>query len=473
MVSAAKATVLDRGGLAAAIPLVQVARHFGERAVLPGDPRYESVRRVWNGMVERRPVAVLRCASADDARAALGFALEQELPIAVRGGGHSVAGHGTVDGGVVIDLSPMNAVKLEPRQATAEAGGGTLWGSFDAAAQRHGLATPGGLISHTGIAGLTLGGGFGWLTRKHGLACDNLVWAEVVCADGELRHASAEENPDLYWALRGGGGNFGIVTRFRYRLHRLGPAVVCGAIAFARTDGRDVLRRYRDVMAAAPDALACYATFGLLADGTEALTLTTLYAGPAEEAAPWMSRLRHCGVPLADNVAVRPYVEFQRSLDGPQSAGRRACWKSSYLSGLGDSAIDAAVECAAALPAQDAIVSIERYGGAASRVPVDETAFPHRDGEYLLNVMSVWDDPARDAVNMGWVRCSWAAMAPFVHSRSYVNFLGDEGQARVREAFGPNYARLAALKARFDPGNRLRINQNIEPAATAGSTGGV
>ncbi|RWC61818.1 MAG: FAD-binding oxidoreductase [Mesorhizobium sp.] len=467
MVSAVAANLREARTAVGSRSTAALARCFGERAILPGDPRYEAARRVWNGMIDRRPLAVLRCTGNEDVRAALDFAAEVDVPVAVRGGGHSVAGHGVVDGGIVIDLSPMATVTVDPSNSIADAGGGTQWGGFDAATQRHGLATTGGLISHTGIAGLTLGGGFGWLTRKHGLSCDNLIEAEVVCVDGRVLRASPEENAELYWALRGGGGNFGVVTRFRYRLHHLGPNVLCGTIAFAHASTRDVLRRYRDVMATAPDELAAYMTFGTLPDGERAIVLTTLYAGPAEDGAGWMERLRRCGTPLADLVASRPYTDFQKSLDGSQYAGRRAYWKSSFLSGLSDEAIDMAITCAAELPARDAILNIERYGGAASRVPPEATAFPHRDSEYLINIMSVWDDPERDGANVGWARESWAAMAPFVQSRSYSNFLGDEGQSRVREAFGVNFDRLATIKARFDPGNRLCVNQNIVPTSGA------
>ena len=443
--------------------LAAFATELGERAILPGDPRYDGARHVWNGMIDRRPLAIMKCVDEIDVAACLDIAGILDLPVAVRGGGHSVAGHGVVDGGLVIDLSPLNRVTVDPGERFAEAGGGVLWGAFDAATQRHGLATPGGLISTTGIAGLTLGGGFGWLTRKHGLSCDNLLEARVVCVDGRVVRAAPDENADLFWALRGGGGNFGVVTRFRYRLHAHGPQVLCGSISFAREGGGAVLQRYRDIMADGPDELSAYATLGTRPGGAAAITLTVHYAGPAGEGAAWIERLRGCGVVQDDTVALRPYIDFQQSSDGSQHAGRRVYWKSSYLADFGPDAIDTVLDCAATLPARDTIINIERYGGAASRIPSSATAFPHRDGNYLLGIMSIWDDAAADSANIDWVRTSWARMAPFVRQQSYVNFLGDEGGARMREAYGANYARLAAIKAIYDPQNRLCVNQNIVP----------
>lgn len=449
-------------------PLAVFAAEFGERAILPGDRHYDRARHVWNGMIDRRPLAIIQCVDENEVAACLDISRILDLPVAVRGGGHSVAGHGVIDGGLVIDLSPMNTITVDPTGGFAEAGGGVLWGAFDAATQSHGLATTGGLISTTGIAGLTLGGGFGWLTRKHGLACDNLLEARVVCVDGQVVRASAEENADLFWALRGGGGNFGVVTRFRFRLHAHGPQVLCGAISFPRQGGGSVLRRYREIMADAPDELAAYATLGVQPGGAPAVTLTVHYAGTAGDGAAWIERLRGCGVAREDTIALRPYTDFQSALDGSQHAGRRVYWKSSYMANLSADAIDTLLDCAETLPASDAIINIERYGGAASRIPSSATAFPHRDGDYLLGVMSIWDDPSADSANIDWVRTSWARMAPFIRKQSYVNFLGDEGGDRVREAYGANYDRLAAIKAIYDPENRLRVNQNIEPMA-AGS----
>lgn len=450
--------------------LATFATEFGGRAILPGDPRYHQARRVWNGMIDRRPLAIMRCADEIDVAACLEIARVLDLPVAIRGGGHSVAGHGVVDGGLVIDLSPMNKITVDPAGCFAEAGGGALWGAFDAATQSHGLATTGGLISTTGIAGLTLGGGFGWLTRKHGLACDNLLEARVVLVDGRVVRAAADENADLFWALRGGGGNFGVVTRFRHRLHAHGPQVLCGAISFPYEGADGVLARYRDIMADAPDELAAYATLGMRPGGAVALTLTVHYAGPPSDGAAWIERLRRCGAAREDTISLRPYTVFQSALDGSQWAGRRVYWKSSYIADFSAEAVDSVLDCARTLPATDAIINIERYGGAASRVPSDATAFPHRGGDYLLGVMSIWDEASADAANIDWVRTSWARMAPFISKQSYVNFLGDEGDARVREAYGANYDRLAAIKAIYDPENRLRVNQNIAPMAARNAT---
>jgi FAD/FMN-containing dehydrogenase len=444
--------------------LATFAARYEGRAILPSDRRYERGRRIWNGMIDRRPLAVIQCQDENEVVACLEIVQVLNVPVAIRGGGHSVAGHGTVDDGLVIDLSLMNAVTVDPASRFADAGGGVRWGAFDAATQAHGLATTGGLISTTGIAGLTLGGGFGWLTRKHGLSCDNLLEARVVCVDGRILRAAPDENADLFWALRGGGGNFGVVTRLRYQLHPLGPQVLCGAISFSRESGAAVLERYRDVMANAPNELAAYATLGMRPGGAPAITLTILYAGPPKAGAAWIERLRNCGTAQEDTVALRPYTTFQSALDGSQGAGRRAYWRSSYLTGLGADAIDTLLDCAKTLPAPDAIINIERYGGAASNIAPDATAFPHRDGDYLLGVMSIWDDPSTDNANVDWIKTSWARMTPFLRKQSYVNFLGDEGAPRVREAYGANYDRLAAIKAVYDPQNRLRINQNILPA---------
>ncbi len=437
---------------------------FSGPVVAPGNADYERLRRVWNGMIDVRPALIARCLSVADVQAALAFGQEWDLVIAVRGGGHSAAGHGTVDGGLVLDLGAMNRVTVDPAARIAEAGPGAKWGAFDAATQQHGLAAPGGVVSTTGVAGLTLGGGIGWLSRKHGLSCDNLVEADVVVADGRVLRAAADENADLFWAIRGGGGNFGVVTRFRFRLYPLGPQVLAGVLTFPRAIAAEVIRRYRDIAAGMPDALAAYASLGATKDGVPTTSLSLLYAGPPGDGAPLIDRFRAIPGLVADDVRLRPYVEFQSGLDAGQPSGSRVYWRSSYLRALDDQAIDTFVGLAGGFAHSGTVAIVERYGGATSRVAVDATAYPHRDAEYLLNVMSTWQAPAGDADNAAWVKRVWSGMTPFMHDRTYVNFLGTGSEDRVAASFGTNFPRLAAIKAKYDPGNVFRINANIRPA---------
>ena len=429
----------------------------------PGDPGYDEARRVHNALVDRRPALIVRCATAGDVRAAVLFARERGWHPAVRGGGHSVAGHSVCDGGMVIDLSPMRGVRVDPAARLARAEGGVTWGELDRATAAFGLATPGGIVSTTGVAGLTLGGGVGWLVRKHGLACDNLVAAEVVTADGEAVRASAAENPELFWALRGGGGNFGVVTACTFRLHPVGT-VLGGMVLHPRSRAREVLRFYRDFAPGAPDALTTSAGLLTAPEGAPLVALVACWAGPPAEGEAALRPLRTFAPPLADWIGPLPFVRMQRLMDEAFPPGRRNYWKSDFLRELPDAAVDAVVEHAARAPSPHTAVLLESYTGAAARVAPGATAYPHRGAPYNLHLFAAWTDPAGDAGNVRWAREAREALAPYSTGGVYVNFLGDEGEARVRAAYGANHARLARAKRLYDPLNLFRLNQNVRPA---------
>jgi FAD/FMN-containing dehydrogenase len=432
----------------------------------PNDGDYEAARHVWNGMVDRRPALIARCASPADVQAALAFARPAGLAVAVRGGGHSAAGLGTCDGGVLIDLSPMNRVTVDPGSRTAVAGGGTTWGRYDAATQAHGLASTGGAISTTGIGGLTLGGGIGWLMRKHGLACDNLTGAEVVTADGQVVTASADENPDLLWALRGGGGNFGVVTSFTYRLHPVSQ-VLGGLLVHPAERAGELLRFYREQTSRASDELTTFAGLLHSPEGAPISALVTCHCGEPAQAEADMRPLREFGPPLADQVGPMPYTALQSMLDEGFPPGMQVYWTAHFLTGLSDAAIDTLVEHFGRITSPLSAILIEHLGGAVARVGADESAFAYRDAPYNLAVIARWTDPAESAErHVAWARGVREAMRPFAQG-VYVNYLGvgDEAE-RVLSAYGDRtYARLAAIKAAYDPENVFRVNQNIRPAS--------
>ncbi len=445
---------------------------FQGELLRPGDQEYDEARKVWNGAIDRRPAMIARCASAADVAAALH--LGRDLDLAVRGGGHSIAGWCVNDDGLVIDLSPMRAIDVDPEARTARAGAGVLWGELDAATQAHGLATVGGIVTHTGIAGLTLGGGIGWLMRRHGATVDNLVAADVVTVDGEPLRASMAENPDLFWGLRGGGGNFGIVTSFEYRLHEVGPTVLGGPIFFALEDGPEVLRFYRDFIDGAPDELTTILNLRsapplpfLPEDmhGQPVVTVAVCYAGDVDCGEALLAPLRRCATPLVDAIGPRPYVDLQRMFDPSVPHGWHYHWRSCELPPLTDAAIDTLVDQAARITSPRSYIIVFQLGGAVARVGEDNTAFGQRDAAHNVNVNAVWleGDPEADR-HVRWVRDCHAALAPHARDRVYVNFLEDEGEDRVRAAYGPaKHDRLVELKRRYDPDNRLRGNQNIRP----------
>jgi FAD/FMN-containing dehydrogenase len=451
-----------------------LAGSFAGELLVPGDPGYDDARQVWNGAIDRHPALIARCASVDDVVAALRHARERDLLVAVRGGGHGVAGLAVCDDGIVIDLSPLRAIAVDPAARRARAQAGVLWGELDAATQEHGLATVGGIVTHTGIAGLTLGGGIGWLMRRHGATVDNLLSADLVTGEGQRLHASADDHPELFWGLRGGGGNFGIVTSFEYRLHAVGPTVLAGPIYYALEDAPQILRFYRDYAAQAPDELTTIlnlrqapplAFLPAELHGRPVLTVAVCYAGSVQRGEEVLAPLRGVGRPLVDAVGPRPYVELQELFNPAVPHGWHYYWKSCELPPLEDGAIDTLVEHAARITSPRSYVIVFHLGGAVARVGEHDTAYGQRDAAHNVNINAAWlaDDPARDE-HVRWTRECFAALEPFSTGRAYVNFLGDEGQERVRAAYGEErYARLVALKRAHDPDNVFRLNQNIDP----------
>ncbi|MGN6285618.1 MAG: FAD-binding oxidoreductase [Afipia sp.] len=434
--------------------------------VLPGDVAYDQARKVWNGMVDRRPAAIIYCVDADDVGAAVSFARSRSLVIAVRAGGHNIGGASVCDGGLVIDLSRMKQIKVDPVGRTARAQAGLNLGEFDAATQAHGLATTMGVNADTGIAGLTLGGGFGKLGRKHGLSCDNLLSAEVVTADGRLLRTSATEHPDLFWGIRGGGGNFGIVTTFEYRLFPVGPNLLAGSVVHPYDRAHDAMRFYHTFASTAPDALSLDAALATTPTGERVFGISACYAGPIEEGRRILEPLRAYGAPIGDEIAPRPYVDIQSAGDALFPRGRRYYWKAQFLRDLSDAAIDTLLAGYATAPAESLLV-LQHVGGAIARVPVDATPYANRDALYDCFPISIWDDPSEDTAHIRWAREVWEAMRQFSTGGVYANNLGDEGMERVEAAYGENYARLHALKTKYDPTNFFRSNQNIKPADTA------
>lgn len=434
----------------------------------PGDEGYDATRRVWNAMIDRRPALIARCVCADDVVAAIGFAREHELRLSIRGGGHNVAGSAVCDGGVMLDLSLMKGVQVDPRARMARAEPGVLWQELDGETQKVGLATVGGVVGTTGIAGLTLGGGQGWLTGKYGLTCDNLLAAEIVLADGTRLRASATENPDLFWALRGAGANFGVVTSFEYRLHEVGPTVLGGLVIHPLDQARDVLRFYRDFTADQPDELTTYAGILTSPDGHPVIAMVACYAGDLDAGERAVAPLRAFGSPLADTLAPCTYADQQAIMTAGFPHGRLNYWKSGLTREISDGAIDAVVEYAPNIPSPFSAIAIADCHGAYSRVGAQETAYSHRDAPYDLVILSSWTEAAETDRNVAWTRDFYQAVAPHLSGGVYVNDLDrDESEDRVRSAYGVNYARLRALKAKFDPSNLFQMNNNIRPAAPA------
>jgi FAD/FMN-containing dehydrogenase len=406
--------------------------------------------------------------------AAVGFAAEHALLVSVRGGGHNIAGNAVCDGGLMIDLSAMRDVRVDAARRIAHVGPGATLGDVDRATQAHGLAVPAGINSTTGIAGLTLGGGFGWLSRSLGLTIDNLLSADVVTAAGTRVRASAAENPDLFWGIRGGGGNFGVVTSFEFRLHPVGPEVLAGLVVHPLAAAPGVLRFYREFLKAAPDRFACWFTMRkapplpFLAPewhGREILALAMCYAGPLDEGERVAKPLRSFGTPIADVVSPHPFTAWQAVLDPLLTPGMRNYWKSHDFIDLSDGLIDTLVESASDIPDPQTEIAFAQLGGAIGRVPAEATAYSHRDAQFVLNVHGRWADPAKDEACIGWARKVFQATAPFATGGVYVNFLTQEEQGRVPAAYGGNYERLVALKQKYDPTNLFRVNQNIGPPA--------
>jgi len=427
------------------------------------DAGYDAARRIWNAMIDKRPALIVRCAGAADVLEAVRFAATQQVLVSVRGGGHNVAGTAVCDGGLMIDLSLMKGIQVDPVARAAWAQPGLLWQEFDHETQAFGLATTGGVVGETGIAGLTLGGGVGWLVRKYGLSCDNLLAVDVVTADGQFQRATPEENGDLFWALRGGGGNFGVVTAFRYRLHPV-STVLAGLVIHPRDAARDMIRFHRDFITTAPEELTSYIGLITAPDGQPVIALASCYCGDLGEGERVLRPLREFGSPLIDDVKPIPYAGIQGVFGPAFPWGNRNYWKSRFLRELPDAAVDAVVEHANRGKSPLSAVVLEYYGGAASRLAADTTAFPHRAAAYHILILGQWRDAAEDSVHVGWARDCWEAVRPWSSAAAYMNMLGDDAGAQaVRDAYGVNYPRLAALKARFDPNNLFRLNQNIAP----------
>jgi len=439
----------------------------------PEHEGYEEARALWNAMIDERPAVIARCTGVADVIEAVRFARENGLTVAVRGGGHNVAGLASVDDGLMIDLSHMRAVHVDPGARTVRVQGGALWGDVDHETQAFGLATPGGVVSTTGVAGLTLGGGFGWLARMHGLAADNLLSADLVTGDGELVKASSEENAELFWAIRGGGGNFGVVTSFEFQLHEAGPEVLFGPTVYRLEDAPAVLRHYRDFAREAPNECSVYADLLTApplpflpddAHGTKVLFLAQLYAGGMEEGQEILRPLREFGEPIADAVAPTRYTIAQTTFDPLQPKGARYYWRSHNLTGISDEIIDTVVACASELPTPKSDILFHQLGGAINDRAPAETAYPHRDIEFVVTLGGFSEKPAQDEQCIAWARKWHVALAEHVTGGVYVNFLGQgEGEERLRGAFGDNAARLQRIKAQYDSDNFFHRNHNIEP----------
>lgn len=448
---------------------------FQGETVSPGDPGYDEARRLWNGAIDRRPSLIVRCAGEEDAIAALAHARANSLPISVRGGGHNVGGWAVVNDGVVIDFSNLRQVDVDLEKKTARVQPGALWGDFDAATQAFGLSGPAGVVTHTGVAGLTLGGGFGWRSRTLGLTSDNLISARLVLANGTRITTSADHHPDLFWAIRGGGGNFGIVTEFEFALHETGTEVLAGPILHPMANARAVLRFYRDFIRDAPDELSVYLNLRSAPDlpwvpvelrGTPVVVLIPFYAGDLDEGERLLRPLREFGPPAADLLKRKPYVEQQAMFDATVPHHWSYYWKSHYLPPLTDAAIDVLVENAWTKKSPASYTIIFHLGGRISRLPDDHSAASGRDAAHAVNINGAWPEGGPDHPDINWCRGLFAALEPHATGGVYVNFMhNDEGEARVEASYGKRFDRLAGIKARYDPENLFRSNQNIPPRA--------
>jgi len=456
-----------------------VLRSLGEQLrgdlLRPGEEGYDDARRVWNARVDREPAAVARCVGPADVLAGVNAARENSLPLSVKGGGHHVSGTAVCDGGLTLDLSPMDGVRVDPDARTARVEAGATWGDIDHETQAFGLAVPGGQDPNIGVAGLTLGGGVGWLSPKYGLTCDNLLSADVVTAGGELVRASPEENPDLFWALRGGGGNFGVVTSFEFRLHEVGPEIFAGTLVHRFGDTPAVARQYRRFMTDAPREVRLLFGSMVLPDSsvyppsvrdTRVAMLIAFYAGPPEEGREVLAPLREFGDPVMDSLRGRPYKSFQRA--GNTEGSMRTYLRSQYLGTLTDPAVETVVEFARDAPSSGATVFVSPWIGAETDPSGDATAYPHRDPAHHLLIEARWSDPAGDDEHEAWVREFHEALRPHTTGDVEMNFLtGDEGEERLRAAYGDNYDRLVAVKNEWDPDNLFSMNQSVEPGTSA------
>lgn len=452
----------------------ELAASLSGRLVTPEASDYNEVRVIWNAMIDKRPGLIAQCANADDVIRAVNFATSNDLLVSVRGIGHNIAGNSLCDGGLTVDLSTMKSVKVDTASKTVRVEPGVTLGELDAATQEHGLAVPVGINSTTGIAGLTLGGGFGWISRKYGMTCDNLISADVVTAAGEKIRASATENEDLFWGLRGGGGNFGIVTSFEFQAHSVGPEILSGLIVHPFKDARAVLNHYRDFVAQAPDELTVWAVLRkapplpfLSEDvhGTDVVVLAAMYTGDMAEGEKALAPLRDFGSPHADVIGPHPFAGWQAAFDPLLEPGARNYWKSHDFLELSDGLLDTLIGAVDTLPDPQCEIFIAQMGGATNRVPADATAYPHRDAEFIMNVHGRWNDASDDDKVISWCRNLFDQATPFATGGVYVNFMTEEETERVRAAYGGSYDRLVQLKNTYDPKNVFRLNQNIRPSA--------
>jgi len=446
----------------------ELASTFTGQLLKPADAGYEDARKVHNGLIDKRPALIARCRSVADVVDAINLTRKLGLEVAVRGGGHNVAGRATIDGGVMIDLSPMKGIHVDTKSRTARAQGGVTWAELNRETQLHSLAVTGGVVSTTGVAGLTLGGGLGWLMGKYGLALDNLRSVELVTAEGKFVRASKEEEPDLFWAVRGGGGNFGVATAFEFQLHPVGPLVTGGIIAHPFDRARDVLKFFRDSTASLPDEHMIFG--GLIhapeGSGTKLAAMVTCHCGSPSDGEQAMRPLKQFGSPIMDALGPMPYTQLNSILDAAYPKGALNYWKSSFLSQLSDQAIDTMIACFARCPTPMGQLLMEHFHGAASRVGISDTAFPHRSDGYNFLVLCEWMNPADNDRCIAWARETYAEMRPFFAAARYVNYLGDDETGEpVAAAYGPNYRRLQQIKAKYDPKNFFRMNQNIRPLA--------
>jgi FAD/FMN-containing dehydrogenase len=457
-------TVVDKG-------LVESFKHaFGGQSLLPGDEAYDSARKIWNARIDRYPGLIAQCSSTKDVVDAVKFARENDLLVAVRAGGHSIAGRSLCDDGIVIDLSLMKGVSVDPRSRTVRVQPGVLLEEADRKAHEHGLAVPAGVMSKVGMIGSTLGGGVGWLARKYGLACDNLLACEVVTADGQVLMADPRINPDLFWGLRGGGGNFGIVTSAQFKAYPV-SSVLGGIVAFTRDNAQSVLRFYRDFMASAPEDLTAYAALMSMPDGTPMVAILACYCGEVAEGERLLEPLRTIAPAMFDTIQVMPFPVMQKLADASNPDGIHNHWRSTFLRELSDETINVIIEHADHSFSPLSFVILQIFDGAINKVGPADTAFPHRRAGFSVGIEAKWVDPMESAPNVAWSQTFSDALKPYSSGTSLVNFLGDEGSDVIRAAFGSNYERMVDLKTKYDPTNFFRLNQNVEPRRSPAHSG--
>jgi FAD/FMN-containing dehydrogenase len=444
----------------------------------PHDSDYEQARKVWNGMIDRRPALIVRCGDTTDVPTALRFATQHGLDVAVRGAGHNIAGNAVCNDGLMIDLSALRAVEVDAKQRRASVQPGATLADVDAATQQHGLATPVGINSTTGIAGLTLGGGFGWLTRRYGMTVDNLLAADVVLADGSTCRASADENPELFWGLRGGGGNFGVVTRFEFQLHPVGPEILAGLVVYPFAQAAQVLRGYRRFAESAPESVTAWTIVRKApplpflpesAHGSEVVVIAVACTAPPQQRDALVAPLLELGDPVGSHIGAMPYAQWQQAFDPLLTPGARNYWKSHNFTTLHDDVIDTMIEFGQKLPSAECEIFIGHIGGAPNRVAADAMAYAHRDARFVMNVHGRWQSAAEDAAGTAWAREVFAACAPYASAGAYINFLTADEAARTEAAFGANHGRLQQLKQQFDPNNVFHLNPNIVPTGQRGT----